>query len=71
MGGVFIVYQGNTEYAALMTEKKNLYPDYAKAREEMKELLNAKANIDRILGMEEPEKNPQKARETEQRQTAR
>ena len=61
----------NTEYAALMAEKKNLYPDYARAREEMKELLNAKANIDRILGMEEPEKNPQKARETEQRQTAR
>ena len=71
MGGVFIVYQGNTEYAALMTEKKNLYPDYAKAREEMKELLNAKVNIDRILGPEEPEQHTQTEQKSEQRQTAR
>lgn len=37
------------EYAALMAEKKAAYSDYRKAREEMKELLTAKANVDRIL----------------------
>ena len=37
------------EYAALIAEKKAAYSDYRKAREEMKELLTAKANVDRIL----------------------
>ena len=33
-----------------MTEKKALYADYQKAREEMRSLQTAKANVDRILG---------------------
>ena len=37
------------EYAALMAEKKEAYSDYRRAREEMKELLTAKANVDHIL----------------------
>jgi len=37
------------EYTALMAEKKAAYSDYRKSREEMKELLTAKANVDRIL----------------------
>ena len=41
------------EYAALMAEKKTAYAEYRKAREDMKELLTAKANIDRILELEE------------------
>ena len=41
------------EYAALMAEKKATYAEYRKAREDMKELLTAKANIDRILELEE------------------
>ncbi|MDO4988865.1 MAG: relaxase/mobilization nuclease domain-containing protein, partial [Synergistes sp.] len=41
-----------TEYAELMTQKKAAYSEYRKAREEMKELLTAKANIDRILEKE-------------------
>ena len=41
------------EYAGLMAEKKAAYAEYRKAREEMKELLTAKANIDRILELEE------------------
>ncbi|MBC8586234.1 relaxase/mobilization nuclease domain-containing protein [Youxingia wuxianensis] len=41
------------EYAALMAEKKVAYAEYRKAREDMKELLTAKANIDRILELEE------------------
>ena len=41
----------NMEYAALMAEKKAAYAEYQKAREDMKELLTAKANIDRTIGM--------------------
>lgn len=36
-----------------MAEKKAAYTEYRKAREDMKELLTAKANIDRILELEE------------------
>ena len=39
------------EYAQLMAQKKAAYPEYRKAREEMKELLTAKANIDQMLGV--------------------
>lgn len=39
-----------TEYAALLAEKKAAYADYRKARDEMKELLTVKANVDHLLG---------------------
>ena len=54
------------EYAELLAKKKSAYADYRKAREEMQELVTAKANIDRILGKEaaeheaEKEKNEQR-----------
>ena len=57
----------NAEYAALLGEKKAAYGGYRQAREEWKELLTAKANIDRILGMDAPEQNVQKERPSEQR----
>ncbi|MBQ6610446.1 MAG: relaxase/mobilization nuclease domain-containing protein [Oscillospiraceae bacterium] len=41
----------NAEYADLLAEKKRAYSEYRKAREEMKELLIAKANVDRVLGI--------------------
>ena len=41
------------EYAKLLEEKKKAYGEYRKAREEMKDLLTAKANVDRILNLEE------------------
>lgn len=41
------------EYATLIKEKKTLYPEYRKVREDMKELLTAKANIDRFLNYDE------------------
>lgn len=46
-----------------------LYADYRKAREEMKELLTAKANIDRILELdkEQEEANERREKEAEQR----
>ena len=59
----------NTEYAALMAEKKAAYAEYRKAREDMKELLTAKANIDRILELdkEQAETNERREKEAEQR----
>lgn len=48
------------EYARLMEEKKEAYGEYRKARDEMKELLTVKANVDRLLGMEEPETGKEK-----------
>lgn len=59
----------NTEYAELLAEKKAAYAEYRKAREEMKELLTAKANIDRILELdkEQEEANERREKEAEQR----
>jgi len=42
-------------YAKLISEKKAAYAEYHRVRNEMKELLTVKANVDLILGVE-PEK---------------
>lgn len=42
-----------TEYAKLLEQKKKDYAEYRRSREEMRELLAAKANVDRLMGMEE------------------
>ena len=46
-----------------------MYSEYRKAREEMKELLTAKANIDRFYNMDTEHNVPieRKEKETEQR----
>ena len=41
-----------TEYAKLLEEKKKTSAEYRRSREEMRELLTAKANVDRVLKME-------------------
>ena len=41
-----------TEYAKLLEEKKKTYVEYRRSREKMRELLTAKANVDRVLKME-------------------
>ena len=41
------------EYARLLEEKKKTYAEYRRSREEMRELLAAKANVDRLMSMEE------------------
>lgn len=41
------------EYARLLAEKKRAYGEYRRSREEMRELLTAKTNVDRLLNMEE------------------
>ena len=45
------------EYATLQAENKKRYPEYKQAREKMIELLTAKNNVERILGVTEKEKN--------------
>lgn len=46
----------DTEYSKLLTEKKALYPDYRKAKEEMQELLRAQKNIELFF---DEEKKPE------------
>ena len=41
------------EYAELLADKKKAYAEYRRSREEMRELLTAKANVDRLLKMDE------------------
>ena len=45
------------EYAKLQAENKKRYPEYKQAKEKMIELLTAKNNVERILGVTEKEKN--------------
>lgn len=48
------------EYAELLVQKKKDYTLYRQARDEMRELLKAKANVDRILGDENRTGNTEK-----------
>ena len=54
------------EYAKLLEEKKKTYAEYRRSREEMRELLKAKENVDRILNMKE-EKQAEKDRNQTER----
>ena len=38
------------KYTELLSEKKKDYIGYSNAKKEMREILNAKANVDRLLG---------------------
>jgi len=51
------------EYAQLLEQKKAAYGEYRCAREKMRELLTAKANIDRMMGYEEQKKKEEKQQE--------
>lgn len=46
------------EYARLL-EKKKIYAEYRRSREGMRELLTAKANVDRLLKLDEEQKKEQ------------
>ena len=54
------------EYARLLEEKKMTYAEYRRSREEMRELLAAKANVDRLLNME-AEHDTEREKDHEQR----
>ena len=44
------------EYAKLLSEKKAAYAEYQRSRDEMRELLLHKQNVDRMLGKDERKK---------------
>ena len=48
------------EYAKLLSEKKAAYAEYRRSRDEMRELLLHKQNVDRILGKNEREEEKKK-----------
>ena len=48
------------EYAKLLSEKKAAYAEYRTARDEMRELLLHKQNVDRMLGKNEREEEKKK-----------
>ena len=43
----------NDEFTELVSEKKNLYHEYTSVRDEMRELLIHKSNVEKILGTDE------------------
>ena len=51
------------EYAMLKAENKKRYPEYKQAKAKMIELLTAKNNVGRILGVTEKEKNRDRQQE--------
>lgn len=61
----FLTEHNLLEYAAL-EEKKKTYAEYRRSREEMRELLAAKANVDRLLNME-TEHDAEREKDHEQR----
>ena len=56
-----------TEYAALLAEKKANYADYRKTRDEMKELLTVRANVQKLMGLEEQEREKEADRQEGER----
>ena len=52
----------DVEYSKLLTEKKALYPDYRKAKEEMQELLRAKRNVELFFAEEKSSTEKTKSR---------
>lgn len=55
------------EYDALLVEKKQTYATFRQAREEMRQLLKAKANVELLLGIDEKEAAHDKEVPVEQR----
>lgn len=55
-----------TEYATLLDYKKKAYAEYREARDEMRDLLAAKANVDRLMGYDVEQPEPEKAKEKSQ-----
>ena len=52
----------NAEYTELLKQKKEVYPGYRKAREEMQQLLRAQKNIERFFAEETPQTDRQQSR---------
>ena len=55
------------EYAALLAEKKAAYADFRRAREDMKELLTVRANVQKLMGYEAQEQEKEADHREEER----
>ena len=55
------------EYDALREKKKQAYAAYHQAQDEMRQLLTVRANVERILGIEEKEKERQERKKHRER----
>ena len=55
------------EYADLLAEKKQTYAEFRQAREDMRQLLKAKANVELLLGIDEKEAAHDREAPVEQR----
>lgn len=53
------------EFAKLLSEKKAAYPELKKARDEMRELLTVKANVERMIGENGQKKEKEKEQTTD------
>lgn len=51
-----------TEFSAILAEKKQAYAAYTEAKRDMQDILRAKANVDTILGKEKHNQEPEKQR---------
>lgn len=51
------------ECDALFSEKNKAYSKYHSAKKEMQDILTAKANIDRLLGLEKEQKVKEKSQD--------
>ena len=52
----------SAEYVQLLAEKKKLYPEYRKTREEMQEMLTVRANMEQMLKQDEAMREQDKDR---------
>ena len=52
----------NIEYAELLKKKKEAYPDYRKARNEMQELMKAQKNVELFFAEEKSSAEKTKSR---------
>lgn len=55
------------EYTDLLSGKKKAYGQYHAAKKEMQDILTAKANIDRLLGLEQEQKEKEEIKTTQNR----
>lgn len=59
------------EYAKLLAEKKQLYPEYSSTRQETRDLQMARANVARLMGYDEKEKEQEQQQKKEAEQTSK
>lgn len=57
------VAQLSQEYAELLSEKQKGYEEYRAARQDMIAYQTAKANVDKILGLEQVEREQKRGKE--------